>query len=873
MCLEDANGNVRFWLALALARLGETDGIKNLLLDMERGTIEVPLLYGDPMYLADRVTDRGPFPDVVNDLLRQISTDEARPNHVRQLANRLLDASERAREVAEEREAALPSEKAAEQPGDPKLRRQAVGLAATYLEQSPFDRNGDLPWDQTQVMAHLPSASATPLVSALFAHLVRLSSPGQRMEAGNAIMQLPQTMWRSFVPDIDSLFESYMALDDRDRAVRWQLAWTVSRAGLRSLLAALTPRLAIAEEAERIAILRLIEEAILYSGVPYGPVFGGGAEAKDVLPTVESFIELRARAKPDGEPEPRWLQGQLSEIREGKEIQLDRALRAGALHRLVVLIGPACEGRIIAPVRFPEEKLRELAPDKDIYELRIVFWEPNHVPQPLSDTICLPRLRGDSSTCEFHFNTRRDVPEFEGHVVVAYGARVLQTFLLVAQVLPDPAQAPSDAAIKFQPETPVRANLNDLELLQPVDVALIADIGSDQMLRVTEISNPRAKFHKLENIQRWIKNLLYELKQIADHPDKFKKLDDEHAVELLRVLARLGRQLYLGIADKMEGSPLLDPKTKRIQLVSSVDSVLPLELMYERQSPYKDDAKLCPNWKNALDEGECTHCDQITSARDTEAAADYICPLGFWCTNRVIERHAIKPFDETDLGGAAYELRSDPTATKGDLDVLNVAVYAASNHVKEDQIEEVLHTLADLTNQHALRVKTWDAWRAAIQSHAPSILVLLPHTFREGYFLMLEIGDEQQLPVDGISESYVHTAHDYQPPVVLLLGCKTAAPDVPFQGFVPQFRRNGAALVLTTLTPVLGRHAVPVANVLLSELKRAAEDRETFGDALLRLRRSALAAGLPMALSLVAYGDAGWRLYSEARGGVVADQP
>jgi hypothetical protein len=242
--------------------------------------------------------------------------------------------------------------------------------------------------------------------------------------------------------------------------------------------------------------------------------------------------------------------------------------------------------------------------------------------------------------------------------------------------------------------------------------------------------------------------------------------------------------------------------------------------------------------------------------------------------NRVIERHAVKPVAETNLSGTEYALQSDPIAGRDTLDILNAAVYAASNRVQEGQIEELLGTLADVTDQRVEHVHDWDTWRTAIQNRGPSLLVLVPHTLKDDHDIpTLEIGEEQQLPEDQITASYVHATRDYRPPIVLLLGCETAVPDVPFQGFSVPFRIHGAAIVLSTLTPVLGRHAVPVAQMLLGELKRAARASGTFGDALLGLRRRALAAGIPMVLSLVAYGDADWRLYSDTTAPVPVDEP
>jgi hypothetical protein len=578
--------------------------------------------------------------------------------------------------------------------------------------------------------------------------------------------------------------------------------------------------------------------------------------------------ELRVGAVAE-EPEPRWLQGQLYEIDEGREIRLDRALRAGALHRLAVRIGAADEDWITAPedAAVPIEELPE---DQEGYELRIVFSEPHHVPQPLADTIYLPRLRGNSTTCEFQFRTRRDVEAFEGRVVVMYGTRILQTMFLVAQVLPEPVHAPPDAAIELKPETAVRAHLAGLDSREPFDVALVADTGSDGAMHVAGFTAERVELRSLENVEQPIKRMRRRLSQIASSPEDFRDLDAEATQNLLRFLARQGSLLYDGIVRTQVGERgLLSDQDRRIQLVSARESFLPLEFMYDHPSPLPE-ARLCPGAREALQTGQCTHCDQL----DEEAKRAYVCPLGFWCMSRVIERHAVKPVAETNLSGTEYALQSDPIAGRDTLDVLNGAVYAASNRVQEAQIEELLETLADVTDHRVEHVPDWGTWRAAVESRNPSILVLLPHTLEDADAIpALEIGEQHQLPEDQITASYVHTARDYHPPVVLLLGCETAQPDVPFQAFAVQFRIHGAAIVLSTLTPVLGRHAVPVAQMLLGELKQAARASGTFGDALLGLRRRALAAGIPMVLSLVAYGDADWRLYSGATAAVSVDVP
>jgi hypothetical protein len=80
---------------------------------------------------------------------------------------------------------------------------------------------------------------------------------------------------------------------------------------------------------------------------------------------------------------------------------------------------------------FPEHLLPESAAG---HILNVVFSEPNHAPEPQVQTITLPPRSGPSTTCRFHFQTRGDVSEFEGRIIVLHENRVLQTALLKAEV-------------------------------------------------------------------------------------------------------------------------------------------------------------------------------------------------------------------------------------------------------------------------------------------------------------------------------------------------------------------------------------------------------------------------------------------------------
>lgn len=589
------------------------------------------------------------------------------------------------------------------------------------------------------------------------------------------------------------------------------------------------------------------------AGIEGGSRAGDAAAPAPPADRASATVERGAHTRVT-EVEPRWLQAQVLD-EAGQRCQ--GALRAEARHRLRVCIGQPEEGWITAPVDAPFPA-SDMPDDQDEYELRVIFWEAKHVPQPLVGSIYLPRFGGTSTTCEFQFRTAPETSEFAGRIVVAYENRILQTMTLEAIVVSGREDAPADQRVSLTLNTFVRANLADLDGRPRIDLSLLVDIPLG-VTEVTQITDGHAAFRSLENLDLPLQRLRRRLSRVAAAPDAFPPdLNAQATVELLRFLARQGRLLYNGIVETQIGAQAAAIRqARRIQLVSARESFLPLEFVYDGPSPTPD-AALCPNATGALETGECASCDY-----DATTAPNVICPVRFWCMSRVIERHAVRPLPESGLAGADYAIRADPIGGREVLNAPHGALSAASDHVREDQLEALLRTLGQVTVETVEYVEDWDAWRNVIRRRSPSLLVLLPHTLEdEDYIPTLEIGAAERLPEDQITADCVHGTlySGVQAPIVLLLGCETAVPDIPFQAFAAQFRLNGAAIVLSTLTPVLGRHAVPVAQLLLEELHHTAQIGGVFGEALLAVRRRALAMGIPMVLSLVAYGDADWRL-------------
>lgn len=93
---------------------------------------------------------------------------------------------------------------------------------------------------------------------------------------------------------------------------------------------------------------------------------------------------------------------------------------------------------------------------------------------------------------------------------------------------------------------------------------------------------------------------------------------------------------------------------------------------------------------------------------------------------------------------------------------------------------------------------------------------------------------------------------------MLLLGCNTANPAIGYQDFVNEMRSNGAALVIGTLTYVLGPQAARVARELVRQIGSAGNG-QTIGEIMRQVRAQMLVEDNIMALAITAFGDADWR--------------
>jgi len=114
----------------------------------------------------------------------------------------------------------------------------------------------------------------------------------------------------------------------------------------------------------------------------------------------------------------------------------------------------------------------------------------------------------------------------------------------------------------------------------------------------------------------------------------------------------------------------------------------------------------------------------------------------------------------------------------------------------------------------------------------------------------LEIGVDDFLRWDEVDPSYVRAqGSSSTAPMLLLLGCNTAAADIGYQDFIAEFRKSGAAVVVGTITYVLGQQAAPVAGALVRQLKLTPrQGKITLGEAMRNMRCEMLRQGNMMSL-------------------------
>lgn len=599
-----------------------------------------------------------------------------------------------------------------------------------------------------------------------------------------------------------------------------------------------------------------ISEAIVEPDIPR-PIFRklipafGGPGAFGLPPRQSSRVADASRrvAAVPLERTPRFVHADINAPGTGARAE---TLLPGATYTLAIDIGPRDPSRMLVAEMLIETGL---FPKGKAYEsLRIFLTDLSGRQEPLSKEVILPR-EGRSTMAAFPLEAGDAGERLEYRILVMHGGRVLQTLKLRATV-------GQPGSVSLDEEIIARAHLDDLDGREEFDLALVVNETDAGDHGLTAIAGDRAMVMWDASFETHIRGLRDRLDWITDAVGNDTGLGSETMRAFLVSLARDGGPIHDTLRDLMAEAWGSVASLDRIQVVSaSIDGYLPLELIYDLPVPNKD-AVVCPNAATALATGACAECRDRARAEQQ----GFVCPLGFWALAKVIERQAFDPDDARAIRaeGGDFELLAEPREGRRSIGALNRIVYAASSRANDvvDGTIEATATALQRWSADAFRQATdWATWTAAIEEIRPDLLVMLPHTEVDDVGEpVIEVGEKQVLHVVEIDAHHVATTTDVTP-MVLLLGCATGVSDYPLLKLPTSFRRRGASIVLTTLTTVLGRHAGPVAQMLVEALHSLpAGDTRPFGEIARDVRRKALADGNLMALVLAAYGDADWHL-------------
>ena len=525
-------------------------------------------------------------------------------------------------------------------------------------------------------------------------------------------------------------------------------------------------------------------------------------------------------------------------------------LRGNTEHEVQVWIGPPAPVGLQPAQSFDESAL---PPSSSGQVLKIVFVEAHLAPEPQQQLLLLP-TSGESACCRFRVHTGREAGAFNARILVLYGNRILQTLRLSGGI-----QRPNRKAepLAFIVEAVIRANLDAVAEQLPFDASFV-EAGTGENRTVMAIANGEAAHVSTKGIDQQLGRIRYLLEKISDEPERYGPPDDPDTEEILGELAALGAGLYRTLRDVKGMDRLIDPLATRVQIVSmNPEDVLPLEFCYTRNEPDLD-AKICPNWKQALDDAACSvRCPSPESAT--------VCMLGFLGMRVAVERHRYTPDDEARLQrfGAAFTVDRGPEAnTRKPLNPLRsllrgvASVAPGPNPAKFNaalkQVDQAV-TVSRSAND-------WAQWTRQVAALGPGMLLLIAHTEEKKSRDLLVIGNGEELAIGAIDVAHVRVdkPDGASPPLVVLLGCRTGTQDVPFSNYASQFRRKGAAVVLGTVANVRGRYTAQTALRIVEEIKQHSGD--SFGVVLTKARRKLLREGNPLGLCLTAFGDADWRL-------------
>lgn len=459
---------------------------------------------------------------------------------------------------------------------------------------------------------------------------------------------------------------------------------------------------------------------------------------------------------------------------------------------------------------------------------------------------------GDSPTVTFPLLIGPAGSLMEYRVAVLHGQRFVQTGLLRGRV---------GRSWRFRVEAVVHADVEELATATRHDASLVLNHTAAGAAAVA-VMTPAGSFVTVSKDLTESRGLVTgPLQELVTRPGGFTGFDSEPFQDLIIELARRGRlfhdELFGVRPDRMTPEQQALSEATRISvLCADPDSVVPLEFLYDRplRTGIGSTLTFCPGAREHLVAGDCPNTP--AGVRTT-----VVCPIRFWAAGRILERHVVAP----TAGAPSLALAPAPDAQRHAIPL--GAVFAAAAD-RADHNDGQAWTTAAAGLDGVQLARSWEelgglsgAQRAAGTS--ADVVLLVAHLIKTAQNdIELELGTGNTWSIindfDPILE--LDAARN---PLMIVLGCGTAVADEPLLRPPARLLDCGAPAVVASLVTVLGRHIVPVAVRLLTELRRLAAGPGSgalLGEALMAARRACLADGHAAVFALAVFGDTDWLL-------------
>jgi hypothetical protein len=296
----ETDGDVRFWLALTLARAEGIEEIEQVLEEINQGKTELKASWGDPAVLRGKLARIGPFPQNAGRRFRELARDENVSPLVGLICNALQPPDQ---EPAAPGPPPMP-------PADPERKAEALDFTRRLDRGEEFKGEFLRESLTSDLLLYLLPEMASRAVSAMFQRSVQALQKKAENEKffldhfidGNTIVDAVQVLTRAkaYIPDLQGLWkcdcqiwavegeESYRL---KSYPFHQQIAWAASRAGLEAILDQLGPRLGSGSVREKVAAAELIAAAARHASSDYPPIYGGASEPPDISPPATASIK------------------------------------------------------------------------------------------------------------------------------------------------------------------------------------------------------------------------------------------------------------------------------------------------------------------------------------------------------------------------------------------------------------------------------------------------------------------------------------------------------------------------------------------------------------------------------------------------------